>query len=34
MQTSAPQQNAQKLTVQLKIKTFVRGVAADPGADS
>ena len=34
MQTSAPQQNAQKLTVLLKIKTFVRGVAPAPGADS
>jgi len=29
MQTSAPQQNAQKLTVQFKIKTFVRGVVGD-----
>jgi len=34
MQASAPQQNAQKLTVQLKIKTFVRGVPSAPGADS
>jgi type IV pilus assembly protein PilO len=29
MQTAAPQQNAQRLTVQLKIKTFVRGAAGD-----
>jgi len=29
MQTSAPQQNAQKLTVQFKIKTFVRGATGD-----
>ena len=34
MQESAPQQNAQKLTVQFKIKTFVRGAASGPGADS
>ena len=35
MQESAPQQTAQKLTVQFKIKTFVRIVgAAEPGADS
>ena len=30
MQTAAPQQNAQKLTVQFKIKTFVRGVEEEP----
>jgi Tfp pilus assembly protein PilO len=29
MQTAAPQQNAQKLTVQFKIKTFVRGATGD-----
>ena len=29
MQTAAPQQNAQKLTVQFKIKTFVRGAVGD-----
>jgi len=29
MQTAAPQQNAQKLTVQFKIKTFIRGAAGD-----
>jgi len=35
MQESAPQQTVQKLTVQFKIKTFVRIVgAAEPGADS
>lgn len=35
MQESAPQQSAQKLTVQFKIKTFVRIVAGlAPGADS
>jgi Tfp pilus assembly protein PilO len=35
MQASAPQQNAQKLTVTFKIKTFVRGGApSGAGADS
>jgi Tfp pilus assembly protein PilO len=35
MQESAPQQNAQKLTVLFKIKTFVQGAASsEPGADS
>jgi type IV pilus assembly protein PilO len=34
MQVSAPQQNGQKLTVQFKIKTFVRAAASGPGADS
>jgi Tfp pilus assembly protein PilO len=29
MQTAAPQQNTQKLTVQFKIKTFVQGAAGD-----
>jgi len=34
MQESAPQQNGQKLTVQFKIKTFVRAASSGPGADS
>jgi len=34
MQASAPQQNAQKLTVQLKIKTFVRGAPSGQEANS
>ncbi|HKE25850.1 MAG TPA: hypothetical protein VKB88_26010 [Bryobacteraceae bacterium] len=34
MQESAPQQNGQKLTVQFKIKTFVRAASSGTGADS